>query len=119
MDMTNNSINDWMTGVKASMPQPLPDNKGIVVVIHPPQTVKTKFGDSQKCSITINSLKGDETINVGMFLPKGFPFISPMSNLGKILTRYDCTTLQELIGKTVEVEEVEGHDMLWNIKGGA
>lgn len=111
--MKDTNMNDWMTD--AGLPKALPKNKGIVSAIHAPKEVTTKFGIRKKSQVVIQGSDGS-TINVGLFLPQGFPYISPKSNLGKIMALHGCTKLQELIGKEVEVVEVG--EMLWNLKGG-
>jgi len=105
-------INDWMQGAKLN--QALPEGKGVVAAIHPPKEVETRHGKTKRSQIVINGSDGS-TIHVNLFLPKGFPFISSKSTLGKILAYYDCNEIVELIGKTVEVEQ-DGD--FWNIKGG-
>ena len=99
--MTDEDINKWMD--EAKPPQALPGGKGVVGAIHPPLDIDTKHGKSD-----------GNTINVRLFLPEQFPLLHPKSNLAKILARYGCVSLRELIGKEVDVVEVG--EMLWNIK---
>lgn len=99
----------------ASLPKPLPDSKGIVSAIQSPVSVTTKFGNKQVSQVVIQGSDGS-TINCRLFLPDQFPQIHPKSSIGKILAKYGCKSLTELIGKEVEVVEVG--DMMWNIKGG-
>ena len=110
-DMTEEDINKWMDDAKP--PQPLPGGKGVIGAIHPPIDVETKHGNRKVCQVVINGKDGN-TINVRLFLPEQFPLLHPKSNLAKILARYGCVSLRELIGKEVDVVEVG--EMLWNIK---
>ena len=81
--MTEENINAWMDEVTA--PQALPQGKGIVQAIHPPEVVETKFGKRGVTQVVINGSDGS-TINVKLFLPQQFPMIHPKSNLAKIMT---------------------------------
>ena len=113
MEEQKGEINDWMKEVKA--PSPLPNGKGIVKAIHPPQPIETKYGKRFVSQVVIEG-SDNSVINVRLFLPAQFPLLHPKSNLAKILAYNGCTGLLELIGKEVEVEEVG--DMMWNLKGG-
>lgn len=109
--MTDKDLDLWMDDI--SSPKPLPENKGIVQVVHKPVEVETKFGKRKKMSIVINGADGT-TVYVNLFLPETFPMVHPKSNLAKILAKYGCKSLRELVGKEVEV--VETGEYMWNIK---
>ena len=111
--MTEENLNEWMDDVRSQ--QALPGGKGVIGAIHPPKPTKTEFGDRKVCQVIINGKDGN-TINVRLFLPEQFPILSPNSNLAKILAYYKCNSFKDLIGKEVEVEEVKGKEMMWNIK---
>ena len=107
----NKPLDGWMDNV--STPQALPGGKGTIATIQAPVEVETRFGKRYKCQVVIDGSDGS-TINVGLFLPMQFPILHPKSTLAKILHRYSCNNLRELIGKEVEVIEVG--DMLWKIR---
>ena len=109
--MTDENINKWME--EARLPSDLPGGKGIVSTIQVPGDMETKFGTRKVSQVVITGSDGSQ-INIKLFLPQQFPMIHPKSNLGKILARYGCKSLQELIGKEVDV--VSAGDMLWNLK---
>jgi hypothetical protein len=109
--MTDENINKWMEDVKLG--EPLPESKGVVKAIHPPTDIKTKYGERKKCQVIIEGSNGT-VVNTNLILPQQFPLLHPKSTLAKILLKYNCKELKELLGKEVEVVEVD--EMLWNIK---
>ena len=112
-DMVEENINAWMTDFKVSTAQALPGGKGKIKAIHKPEIVETRFGKRGVCQIVIDGSDGS-TINVKLFLPEQFPMVHPKSNLGKIMAKYGCKELKDLLQKEVEVDQVG--DMLWKIK---
>ena len=109
----NQNVNSWMTGVKVQTSQALPGGKGKIVAIHEPEQIETKFGKRMKSQIVIKGSDGS-TINTSLFYPQQFPLIHPKSNLGKLMAKYDCKELKDLIGEEVEV--LETGEMQWRIK---
>jgi len=94
--------NGWLDNVKA--PVELTELKGKVVQIMEPREVQTKdYGKRKVMEIVIEAREGE--VSVTEFLPARFPRMSPFSNLGKIMKKYGCKTLKELIGKEVELEK--------------
>jgi len=107
----DSSLDNWLTHVTLS--GELPDGKGTVVAINTPEVTETKFGRRGFTQVEVQGKDGS-IVNVRLFLPQQFPMIHPKSNLAKIMRRYGCKTLNELIGKEVEVIAVG--DALWKIK---
>ena len=91
---------DWMDNVKA--PVELSEMKGTVTEILEPREVQTKdFGKRKMIEIVIKGREGQ--VIASEFLPDQFPLLTVNSNLGKILKKYNCKTLKDLIGKEVEL----------------
>ena len=109
--MVKEKLDGWLDNVKA--PIKLSELKGKVNKIMEPQEVQTKEWGKRKIIEFIIEGKEGEVI-VTEFLPRQFPIISPTSNLGKIMTKYECLCLRDLIGK--EVELVEGKQERLKIK---
>jgi len=109
--MENQTDLDWLDSVKA--PIELTKMKGEVVKIHEPREIETKdYGKRKMIDFVIKGEEGQ--VIASEFLPAQFPILTPNSSLGKILKKYDCKTLKELIGK--EVELVEGKQESLKIK---
>ena len=108
--MTDENLNTWMD--EARLPSDLPGGKGIVSTIQAPKPIETKFGSRKACQIVLTGSDGSQ-VNTKLFLPEQFPMIHPKSNLGKMLAKYGCKKLQELIGKEVDV--ISTGDMMWKI----
>jgi hypothetical protein len=104
-------LNDWLDDVKAN--EALPNGKGIVTAILHPEVQKTKFGDRKTVQIVIEGAD-KSVIHTNLFLPPNFPALHPKSSLAKIMKKYGCKTMHELLGKTVEVISVG--EMFWKIK---
>lgn len=109
--MAEDNLNEWMSDIKYN--KALPNGRGVVKAIKHPEPKKTRFGDRKICEVVIEG-SDNSVISVALFLPPQFPFVNSKSNLAKILQHYGCNELIQLIGKTVEVEQVG--DMLWKIK---
>ena len=110
MNMTEN-IADWTDEVRFNLP--LLNGKGIITAIQQPKPKETKFGMRKLITFVIEDTAHSQ-INVTMFLPPQFPAVHPKSNLGKMMRKYGCNAIKQLIGKEVEVVEVD--DMMWKIK---
>ena len=105
------NLDNWLTHVTLS--GELPDGKGTVVSINMPEVTETRFGRRGFTQVEVQGKDGS-LVNIRLFLPAQFPMVHPKSNLAKIMRRYGCNTLQELIGKEVKVEAVG--DSMWKIK---
>lgn len=93
---------DWLDNVKA--PVELSEKKGSVKRIMQPREVQTKdYGKRKIIEIIIEGKEGE--VIATEFLPAQFPLLTPNSNLGKIMKKYGCKNLKELIGKEVELTE--------------
>lgn len=91
---------DWLDSVKA--PIELAELKGTVTRILQPREVETKdYGKRKLIELVIQGKEGE--VIASEFLPDQFPLLTPNSNLGKILKKYSCGSLRELIGKEVEL----------------
>lgn len=104
-------LGDWAKDIKVS--EGLPEGKGIIKAIHEPTQVETKYGKRWKCQVVIDG-KDKSTINVGLFLPAQFPLLNPTCNLAKIMAQNGCKELKDLLGKEVEVIEIQ--EGFWKIK---
>ena len=104
-------IKNWMDDVKLNLP--LVGGKGVITAIQQPAVAKTKFGDRKYIVFLIEDAEHSQ-INTAVFLPPNFPAVHPKSTFAKIMRKYGCKRVNELIGKEVEVEEVG--DMIWKIK---
>ena len=102
----------WMDDVKVTKSE-IPGNKGIVENIEEPHPVTTRFGERDVCTINVKGSDGT-ILNVSLFLPQQFPMVHPKSNLGKILNKYGCEGMKDLINK--EVELVSTGEGLWKVK---
>lgn len=101
--MEENNMNDWMDQIQGT--GSLPEGKGTVTAINPPEEVDTKFGKRKKIQIVLKGTD-ESVISLGLFLPQNFPQVHPKSNLAKVMKVYGCAKLQDLIGKEVQVQEV-------------
>jgi len=109
--MENQKDLDWLDGVKA--PTELEDMKGVVVTIHEPRLIDTKdYGKRKLIDFVVRGKEGD--VIASEFLPTQFPILTPSSSIGRILKKYKCKTLKELLNK--EVELVEGKQNTLKIK---
>jgi len=99
--MENQKDLDWLNNVKA--PAELTEMKGTVARILQPREVKTKdYGVRKIIEFVIECREGQ--VIAAEFLPDQFPVLTLRSNLGKILRKYKCRTLRDLLGKEVELE---------------
>lgn len=102
---------DWMDNVKA--PVEVEATKGVVQEIREPRIVETKdYGKRKIIELTVACPEG--SVIVSEFLPSQFPILTPSSNLGKVLKKYKCKSLRNLIG--MEVEVVKGKQDAMRLK---
>ena len=100
--METDSQLTWLDNVKA--PVVLTELKGVVKEIHEPREVKTKeYGTRKIIDIVVECREG--RVIATEFLPHQFPLLTNTANLGKILKKYECSSLKELLGKEVELTE--------------
>jgi len=78
--------------------------QGKVKEIGEPETVSTRFGESYRIPIVVEV--DDMPVTVGLFVREkalNQGYIHPRSNLYKLLTAYNVSSLRELIGKTIRL----------------
>lgn len=78
--------------------------KGEVKEIGEPEEIETKFGKSYRVPVIVKV--GDTEIETSVFVRDNSVkrgVFNPRSNVYKLLTRYGCKKLKELIGKQVEL----------------
>jgi hypothetical protein len=78
--------------------------EGEVTNIGEPELIETKFGNTYRIPITVD-IRGSE-IQIGVFvreksIQRGL--FHPRSNIYKLLVKYGCKKLKELVGKKVQV----------------
>ena len=100
---------NWMNEVRAA--PNVSTMKGMVVNIEQPKEIKTQFGMRQFIEIQIKN--PEMSVIANEWLGTVFPTVPPNSNLGKLLSRYKCRTLKDLIGQEVEAELIKGR--FWKI----
>lgn len=101
----------WMEGVSV-INDALLNDKGVVKELQEPVEVETKFG-MRKATTAIIEGEDGVSIQIRLFLPPQFPMLHIKSTMAKILRQYDCEGLDDLIGKEVEVIQVNER---WQIK---
>ena len=100
----------WMKSIKA--PVQLSEMKGVVKNILGPTDVKTEYGIRKLLQFIVEGKEGE--VIATEYLPGAFPVIVQGSGLGKIMIRYKCSVLSDMIGK--EVELVKGKQDFIKIK---
>jgi biotin synthase-related radical SAM superfamily protein len=79
--------------------------KGKVISIGDTEVVKTQFGDSLRIIVNVEINKQVYPVSLvtsGKVLDR--QIIHPRSNLYKILSKYNCKKITDLVGKEVELE---------------
>ena len=100
--MEEDSQLTWLDNIKA--PAKLTELRGVVKDIKEPRTIETeKYGKRKIIDIVVECREGK--VVVTEFLPSQFPLLTSTTNLAKILDKYNCGTLRELLGKEVELAE--------------
>ena len=79
--------------------------KGVVKEILKPEKVETRFGVSYRIPIVVQLGKDKETVVSVLVREKTLQrgIVHPRSNLYKLLKKYGCKKLKDLIGKEVEL----------------
>jgi hypothetical protein len=78
--------------------------EGVVKAIGEPEEVETKFGTSYRVPIIVD-IRGNEQ-EIGVFIREKSierGMFHPRSNVYKLLTKYNCKKLKELVGKKVQI----------------
>ena len=100
---------DWLDNVKA--PPEVQEMTGVVQEIRQPREVETSYGKRKLIEFVVAGQDG--MVTATEYAGSAFPIVTPNSNLGKIMKRYGCKTLRQLLGKEVKLRLLRGS--FWKI----